>query len=264
MTPPPASRALTSPLSGRPIVLVVSDPRVAQVGAERLRGAKRRLDGPFFHWSGKAGRGDCLIVIASPGGAAAWYAAVELLCRRCEPSLLLGITMAHWVDSQPLPNAFCALSVVSCEFPDNFSIENECPPKPWIHYQVAPDLSRRLAEAWGDLPNRIPSTGAKKKTIALCGLGCLNPSVMEIPSVPPRLLGEWGVQAMDRESEGLARAAQIHQIPWGIIGKCVPIAGDASLHPPRELFRHGESEDALGTFMEECVMLIDRTDGFPA
>jgi hypothetical protein len=254
-----------SPATGfgvHPVVLLVSDPHAALAGAGLLSGAKRRLDGPFFYWSGKAGLRDCVIIVPSPGGAAAWYAATELACRRCEPSLLMGITRAQWLAPASPPDGFCAQSVVSCDFPAGFSIESGLSVPPSSQRWTAPDLARRIAAAWTLSSNPIAQSRAMQKTIALCVLGCLNPQVMEIPSVPSGLLGEWEVQAVDRESRGLVQAAEAHRIPWGIVGECaIP---DACVPENRQCMfsRPGKSGADLGLLVEQCVMMIIQSHGF--
>jgi len=260
------SDSSVSPATGfgvHPVVLVVSDPHAAVAGASLLSGANRRLDGPFFYWSGKAGLTNCVILVPTPGGAAAWYAAAELACRRCEPSMLVGITRAHWLAATSPPDGFCAHSVVACDFPPDFVLGNDAPAPNRKEQWIAPGLSRRLAAAWRDTPDSSATAArAKQKAIALCRLGCLNPSVMEIPSVPSGLLGEWDVEAMDHESSGLARAASARQIPWAIVGGCTTSKGDDFSEHWRGFSQPGDNGAFLGPFLEECVRMIDNTNGF--
>lgn len=237
------------------IVLLVSDPRAAMLGAQSLRGVERRIDGPFALWDGKAGAVPVSIVATEPGGPGAWFAATKLAVRRFSPTLVAGIVPIHWCLPAPAPPVFFSSDVVDLEAlrpilsgvevtaaeslprrvldklgsssPSFFRWQSGpavqwegpgCSPEPFV-----PTKTGRSANQFAVENPRGLDKSPIGKSPSSGRLGCWGPGAFESRAVARWLAETFEVRGVDGESAGLAEAASECGVPWMIAGPCLAI-----------------------------------------
>jgi len=235
------------------LAILISDARAAQRSAESLRGAERRIDGPFAIWDGKAGTLPVTIVVTQPGGPGAWYAATHLAVRRLAPTCVIGVTpITVGIDSST-PERFWSTDVHDLESLGTVLSQVETTAVFDLPERVSPPVNLsgvpRYRSAWeeatlaaGAPPRTTPATttedprelqltveneGERYLTssgpgMAAGSLGCWSRGDLESPAAFRWLQENLAIDALDRESAGLAEAATECGLPWAVIGPCRP------------------------------------------
>ncbi len=267
--PLPEKKSVETLLGADPWVCVlVSDARAGLAAAERLRGAERRIDGPFAVWDGKAGVVPVSVFSTEPGGADAWFAATKLAVRRFRPSLVVGVTRSWWIGEGEMPLGIVASHIVDLaawesslarvpvtvtDLPgQSFTGEAADRDYDWNSLPAweAGSTSKMLLEAIEiDLEKGIEPVRAGP--IDSSGNWCTSGRLatwprkrLERPAVTRWLFESQEIVGVDRESAGLCEAATECQVPWTILGIC------EVLDDPRETARRAVADRAKADFAD--------------
>jgi hypothetical protein len=260
--PLPEKKSVETLLGADPWVCVlVSDARAGLAAAEHLRGAERRIDGPFAVWDGKAGVVPVSVFSTEPGGAAAWFAATKLAVRRFRPSFVVGVTRIWWIgegdrpfavvasrvmDLAPWEASLARVPVTAVKFPGDSPGEAQDREYEWdslASWEAEETPGLLLAALEEEQEKGIEPVGAGP--LESSGNWCTSGRLatwprdrLECRAVTRWLFESQEIVGVDRESAGLCEAAAECRVPWAILGICEP------LDDPREMARQALADRA--------------------